>query len=161
MADDDVIAQAEALERALKERLMKLPEYRAWVMASNMVTALKSGNMDIQVLGTGAALAIPRALDNSPPRKLRLNLSRPSQGDAAEAVLKEAGRPMTTPEIVAGIRAKGAKVGGQDPLINVSSTLSRDDRFIAMRHGQSSVWTLARPTLDFGGETGADTPAAD
>ncbi len=163
MSSQSPIAHAEALEAALRERLHRLPEYRDWVMASNMLDALR---------GSAVGGNIKRTFDPERPRQQRLKLNRPSQGDAAEQVIREAGRALTTQEVVDGIKSKGAKVGGQDPLINVSSTLSKDDRFISTRWGRSSVWWLRnepRPpmediddgVLDLGGATGANTPAAD
>jgi hypothetical protein len=66
----------------------------------------------------------------------------------------------------------GVAIGGKDKLINLSSAISKSNRFRTVRiNGVSHWWfkdrelpdtrTTFQPDMDFGGETGAAAPAAD
>jgi hypothetical protein len=58
-------------------------------------------------------------------------------------VLDELAMPVTTADLLEMVREKGAKVGGNDPLTNLSSSLSRDPRFVPIRVDGKSMWWLA------------------
>lgn len=68
---------------------------------------------------------------------------RASQGDAAEAVLREAKEPMTIRPLLDAVTARGVEVRGEDPLANFRSTLSRDDRFKSIMRNGGYYWWFA------------------
>jgi hypothetical protein len=89
----------------------------------------------------------------------------PTHANAAIAVLTRSGHPMPLSALLPLAREEGAKINGQDPEINFSSSLSRNGRLRSVRYEGRSCWWLAdRPfqgEKDFGGATGANSPTAD
>lgn len=63
-----------------------------------------------------------------------------TQLDAAVQAIAEAGKPLTTGELVEAARKLGAHVGGKDPRINLGSSLSRDERFKSVQWGDGRAW---------------------
>ena len=77
-----------------------------------------------------------------------------SQGDASALVLHEAGKPLPINIILPRVREKGAQVAGADPLTNLSSSLSRDERFVSVRIDGVAHWTFRNdPRTAFAGVT--------
>jgi hypothetical protein len=75
----------------------------------------------------------------------RRTSQRISQADAAEIVLRENGKPMTGLQLMPEISAKGAPVS--EKVANLTSTLSRDPRFISVRDNGVYYWWLTRMRL--------------
>lgn len=191
--DQETIAQAEALAMKLRAAVVQTPAYKQWMAAEQLVRTLK-GDTDTALPNLLMLTDLDHSLSNwsrhllnsmTHPSKHRIfygggtavpiKPKKLSQADAAEIALKKARKPLTTAEIVAAIQDEGAHVGGADPLVNVSSTLSKDDRFISQRWGSVSVWWLVgeplpqsdelhQRILELGLESeqaGGDTPAAE
>jgi hypothetical protein len=78
----------------------------------------------------------------------------PSQADAAFEILAETNEPSPVGPLVNMVRGRGATVGGTNPELNLSSSLSRDGRFRSVRfNGRPCWWLKDRPYLgeiDFG-----------
>lgn len=160
----ETIAQAEALALKLRAVVEQTPAYKQWMAAEQLVRSLK-GDDDVVSPSLFLSDYSPVMTSNFTRHLLNYLAHRPdsgkhifygggeaipmppkpkklSQADAAEIVLRRAMRPMPTPEIVEAIQAEGAQVGGSDPLVNVSSTLSKDARFVSQRWGSQSAWWL-------------------
>ncbi|MER8484122.1 hypothetical protein [Mesorhizobium sp. M1322] len=98
----------------------------------------------------------------------------PSQPEAAGRILSDYG-PTTTADILEMIKEFGVTVSGNDPLINLSSSLSKSGHFRSIRiNGVPHWWFKDRPlpsasskeaigtgSLEFGGLTDAGASAAD
>ncbi len=70
---------------------------------------------------------------------------RPLADEVAD-VLRDAGEPLHTSEILTRLTAKGVAVTGQRPATNIAATLFRNPRFI---NTGGNVWALAEvPTPD-------------
>lgn len=67
---------------------------------------------------------------------------RPSQGDAAEMALRQQREPMSIGRLIEAAMAKGAEIGGSDPLANFRSAVSKDSRFYTIRKGSGYLWWL-------------------
>jgi hypothetical protein len=79
--------------------------------------------------------------------------ARPSHADAAERVLKEYGQPVSTSDLLEFMKMADVQVGGSAPLVNLSSTLSKDRRFISIRFNGQSCWALSEWQQDSKGAT--------
>ncbi len=74
------------------------------------------------------------------------SLSHMSIKDAAKAMIKERGEPMTAREIFTEIVARGKKPGGKSPIETLRAILrSTDDTF---KKTPDSKWTLADPEAE-------------
>ncbi len=193
--DQETIAQAEALALKLRSVVAQTPAYKQWQAAEQLVRTLKGDTVAVSpmmlaewtpMLTTNFERWLRDSVAHSikPPTGHRYygggivvpnKPKKLSQADAAEIALKKAQKPLTTAEVVAAIQEEGAHVGGADPLVNVSSTLSKDERFVSHRWGSASVWWLVgepipasaelhQRILELGLESeqaGCDTPAAE
>ena len=65
-----------------------------------------------------------------------------SQGDAAEMVLRVSRMPLSIAPLMEAVLEKGAEIGGTDPLNNFRSTISKDERFYSVKHGNFYYWWL-------------------
>lgn len=74
---------------------------------------------------------------------------RLSHAEAAEIALREAKQPLQTPQLLDAAKAAGAEIGGNDPLNNFRSTISKDDRFNSVKKSGSNYWWI----------TGLDLPS--
>lgn len=81
---------------------------------------------------------------------------RPSQSDAAEAALREKGEPLPTGRLMEAAQERGATVGGKDPLANIRSTLSKDDRFYSLMRNNMYFWWLSGVPLPSGWQEAPD-----
>lgn len=67
--------------------------------------------------------------------------------DAALAALKKAGRPMQSLELLEAAREEGAVIGGNRPIINLTSSLSRSDQIESVRINGIPHWWIVGRTL--------------
>lgn len=67
---------------------------------------------------------------------------KPSQGDAAEFVLRQARKPLPIGHLFEAAIERGAAIGGSDPLANFRSAVSKDNRFYTLRRGNGYFWWL-------------------
>src|SRR5579872_671719 len=56
---------------------------------------------------------------------------RQSYSGAAEIILVEGGEPMTGADLMAALPSKGITLGGADPKINFTSSMSKSGKFIS------------------------------
>jgi hypothetical protein len=78
---------------------------------------------------------------------------------AAIAVLKEAGQPVSTEEMAERLRERGVDIGGRDP---ISTLYARLRRARALDYDRRFGWRLVEPRQEIGtaGPPSADEPAA-
>jgi len=125
-------------------RLMSNPDYRALV-------ALDKAIAEVQGAPVEHALSALNVETGSPVLGRPTLHTMPSHANAAIAVLKRNGRPMPLSDLLPLVREEGAAVNGKDPEINLSSSLSRNDRLRSVRYkGRSCWWLKDRP---YPGET--------
>lgn len=83
------------------------------------------------------------SISPKPPKKneVFLDVSSLSQADAAHVLLtKVLKEPVIVANLVRALLAHGITVGGNNPNINLSSTLSRDSRFRSVRYKDRASW---------------------
>lgn len=140
-------AEAEWLDRARQLRA------EAWdaVQASSAYVAFK--RFDDLVVDMGGTSLISendaaaswksttlRAVDAA-ARRLS-DQKKLSQGDAAEIVLRQVREPLPVARLLEAVVKRGVAIGGADPLSNFRSSISKDDRFYALRKGSLYFWWL-------------------
>ena len=133
----------QALRDQLRERLAANEDYRALLVVEAGIDELRKAAAPRQVKRHDVG-------SNRPPR----------QSDIAYQILDQAGRPLTIAELVDRFAQEGHPVGGNDPKMNLASTLSKDDRFESVKIGGLSRWWIQGRVLElfqreFGG---AQTP---
>lgn len=115
-------------ERArLLERLSSVPDFAQLQLVERLLASLGS-SPDVGKDGAadGETVAISRNVDADPR-------------DIAYRVLQESSSPMTIGALLRELTSRGAHIGGSIPRANLSTLLSRDDRFHSVgRDG----WTL-------------------
>lgn len=72
---------------------------------------------------------------------------RISQSDAAEAALKARGNPLPVGRLLEAALEKGATIGGENPLANFRSTLSKDPRFYSFKRNNMYFWWVNTVSL--------------
>lgn len=72
---------------------------------------------------------------------------KPSQGEAAEIALMKHGRPLHISVFLEAAVDSGAEVGGENPLANFRSTVSKDPRFVTIKRDGQYFWWLAHVAL--------------
>jgi hypothetical protein len=152
------------LRDEFSRRLMSIPDYRALIALDKAIAEVER----TPVRSSSSMPDIQAKPPPEPPKHFSLDASTghfQSHGNAAIAVLKRNEQPMPLSALLPLVREEGARVNGKDPEINLSSSLSRNERLRSVRYEGRSCWWLAdRPfqgEKDFGGTTGAGTPAAD
>jgi hypothetical protein len=70
-----------------------------------------------------------------------------SKADAAVELLRSIDKPLSTREVLERLGSRGYPTGGKDPLVNLSSTLSRDKRLHNVRFEGERCWWLANRPL--------------
>jgi hypothetical protein len=118
-----------ALRAQIEARLQESEDYRA----------LKALDKALADLGHASKEQVGSPLIRQ-PRRVSDGLSH---ADAAEKVMDQIGEPIPIADLVSRVREMGAHVGGQDPNINLSSTLSKDPRFRSVRYQGRKAWWLA------------------
>jgi hypothetical protein len=113
----------------------------------------------------GAALSINQ--ENLPPNAVQRRETETSSRlgqkglmteQAAIAVLKEAGKQVSTEEMAERLRERGVDIGGRDP---ISTLYARLRRARALDYDRRLGWRLAEPRQEIGtaGRPSADDPA--
>ena len=124
--DPDAVAAMRALRDSLRRKLEESEEYRALVALEEAIAKV--------VKPLPAASAPKHGVEERRPT---------SQAEAAWLALQNAGKPLTIAELIKELSEAGVTVGGANPKINLSSTLSRDERFVSMKWNNSACWWLA------------------
>lgn len=93
----------------------------------------------------GASRITPKIAANSPAGRAIVGavgerLRRQTQAGAAEEVLSETGSPMTVHQLMEAVPSKGVTLGGADPQVNFTSSLSKSGKFRSVRQGGNYWW---------------------
>jgi hypothetical protein len=70
-----------------------------------------------------------------------------SHGDAAELVLRQHKEPLPIGRLMEAVTKKGVDIGGNDPLNNFRSTVSKDARFRSCKRNNTYFWWLTNDPL--------------
>lgn len=115
----------------------------------SQVAVPKSGDLSAAE-GPGETTGVERRLQKligktakSQPR------SKISHAEAAYIALVKAGNPLTSSALLKAAREEGAIIGGKLPLVNLTSTLSRNDEFVNFRFNGVPHWWLADKPLPY------------
>jgi len=94
-----------------------------------------------------------KPVEKSKPKRTkprgRQQKRRPGHASLVFDMISESGRPLTAAELVAALEAAGSPVGGEKKTTNLSSVLSKDERFTSVMWPPSSHtrawWLTDRP----------------
>jgi hypothetical protein len=136
------------------------PDFAAFKALDDAVVALGGATLIV-----GNAAAAPRTASPRPhvtvsgrgDGAVAGEFRKISQTNAAAAALKGVGNPLSANFLMEEARSFGAVVGGEKPLVNFTSSLSKDDRFYSFRKEGNYYWWLTNEPLPPGWkETGSD-----
>lgn len=155
-----------ALRAKIESRLMDNPDYRALVALDRAIAEVSNPDWHSASREVVPGGGKPLKRDGGEPSQKPL-----TQPEATARLLNEHG-PMPTSAILERIGDLGVTVSGADPVINLSSSISKSGQFKSVRiNGVSHWWfkdrelpnvrTAFEPAMDFGGQTDAFAPAAD
>ena len=141
------------LQRALERRDAALREAAEW-------DAFIRRYEDLQTESPVAAPLVP--LDQKPERQGASSASgriTETERVAAE-IIKEAGRPVTTRDLLVELERRGVEVGGKHPFSTLSARLTRAPTLTGTRGVGWSLKTEARQTNETAGPSQGEEPAA-
>jgi len=132
-------------------RLQQSPDYRALVSLDGAIRQLRES---VTIVAKDESETTPSAPPSAPlpasgtgPDKPTGVLAGYSHANGAYKAFRDLKRPMTIAELVSTLAANGLVVGGSDPHVNLSSTLSKDDRFESVRWNGRRCWWLRGVSL--------------
>ncbi len=136
-ANQEALAGLDQLIAAAKARLTKNPDYIA-------LAAFEKARAEIVGVGglpserpMTAAPVIYRSAEGIPKKV--------SQLAGAAAALEKAGHPLQTRVLMEGAREAGAIIGGDNPMVNFGSSLSKSDKFRSVKwQGEYAWWFTDR-----------------
>jgi hypothetical protein len=142
--------RTEALRDEMFVALQEVELFRAVQALDDAVCAL-GGQRRITRQGSGPERSLVKAAwrpregvpANQPGKPLTREVTRLSQPDAAEMVLREAGVPLPVRDLLPLIEAKGVTMNASDPIASLGSQLSRNpDRFESIRLNNIYHWWI-------------------
>jgi hypothetical protein len=121
---------------------------RAMLQARTAITGLGPSQATLAALGALVPMMEPGdSIEQTSADSYALRRRRPSQADAAAMGLSEAGAPLGTRALIPFVEKHGQPVGGDDPVLNLSSIMSKDPRFESIEwRGTRAWWFKGRPT---------------
>ena len=136
LLEKTVLLREEALEelaaspayatfKALDDAVMRMGGVPKLLFEANEI-----GGIARQIFGRATKAALP---ENGKRR----------HGDAAELALRSAREPLPISRLMDEAAEHGAEIGGNDPLNNFRSTVSKDPRFRSLRRNNLYFWWLA------------------
>lgn len=125
--------------------------FKAFIALDDAVVAMGGERLPITASLDSAVTAVSSIYSRMPRNP---NGKRVSQGDAAAMVLEERG-PTQGVDLLDAIPDKGGNVGGDKPMINLTSTMSKDPRFASIRRDGNYFWWFANRPLPENWNTGA------
>lgn len=136
---------SELLERtaALRDEALeavKASKPYAVFKALDEATVLAGGVSSLANPAPASRAARSRKRKATAPNRAAGDASRVPHGDAADEALSESGEPLHIVALMEAAKAKGAKIGGDNPVNNFRSTLSKDDRFRSVQHNNAFFW---------------------
>jgi len=141
MTDATIIDQTEALVRAAWSDLAQTRAYKA-MMETVQYKSWQALNSALRTMKQSADKVTPAEEFAPPPGKAKAIFPRLSQAGVARRALVKAGRPMSTSELITRLEEMGYPVGGENPELNLSSTLSRSETIVSVKHEGISKWWI-------------------
>lgn len=138
MTEQTILDQTEALVRAAWTTLSMTEEYKA-MQSTPQYQAWQALNAALSTIKKQGGKPVA---DVFAPPPARARFPRLTQVGAAKRVLRLAGRPMTTAELLSKMADIGYPVGGENPELNLSSTLSRSDNVTSVKENGVSKWWI-------------------
>lgn len=132
-------------DEALSE-LQQTKEFAAFIALDDAVSMIGGERLPIVASLDASVAAFSKIYDRIPSN---LTGKRVSQGDATALVLEERG-PSQIVDLLNIIPDKGGFVGGEKPAINLTSTLSKDQRFVSIRKNGNYFWWFSGRDLPEG-----------
>ena len=153
------LQQMRALRQAIEARLLETEDFRAYQALTRAISEMEAARPkqgDVFKQGAPVRNAFAGIVDQRTAERL-------SQADAAAAALKQAGQPLHIADLLPLVRQWGATVAGNEPSVNLSSSLSRDNRFRSLRLSGRHFWWLANEAIppEFGGSTEEEEASLD
>lgn len=140
-----------ALRDEALDEMRKTEAFKAFIALDDAVVAMGGERLPVTDSIDSAVTAVSNIYSRMPRNP---NGKRVSQGDAAAMVLEERG-PTPGVDLLDAIPDKGGNVGGDKPMINLTSTMSKDSRFVSVRRDGSYFWWFADRPLPENWNTGA------
>ncbi|MHA0316996.1 hypothetical protein ACXY7D_03425 [Sphingomonas melonis] len=146
------MAESSWLEKA---RAVRQEAYEA-LLASQPYAAFKAFDDAVVALGGSPLFETPdpsSSLRATASRVLDAVVKRAGEGrklpqaDAAEIALRQQREPMPIGRLMEAAIERGAEIGGNDPLNNFRSTMSKDKRFRPCRRNNMYFWWLTGEPL--------------
>ncbi|TCP71278.1 MULTISPECIES: hypothetical protein [unclassified Sphingomonas] len=146
MVDSSWLEKARDLRQQAYEALQATPAYAAFKAFDDAVVGLGGAPFfEASPHAQPVKVAAARALDAAVKRTA--DSRKLSQGDAAELVLMQHQEPLPIVRLMEEVQAKGAEIGGTDPLNNFRSTVSKDPRFRTSKRNNMYFWWLTDQPL--------------
>ena len=148
--DNSILQKTIALRAEVWRELTNSPAFQSFKALDTAVAAMGGRRILADESAEPIKAVQPARTDSATPRR------RSSQGDAAEAALRDAGIPMTIRTLLEFVTANGIVIRGADPLANFRSSLSRDARFKSIMRQGLYFWWLTGVELPEGWEEATD-----
>ena len=136
-------SESSALDRLLdlrtevEARLFENSDYKMFVALSRAIADI-TGDAPPMLSGS-----LPLATVVKPAKGQAADVAGLSQPDAAHVLLQKVlAEPQLIANLVKALNAHGIRVGGANPNINLSSILSKDDRFRSVRYKDRQCWWI-------------------
>ena len=111
----------------------------AWVLDEAVVRLGGPSRMGIKIAAaSGSAAATGNAIAYADA--IRERTRRLTQTSAAELVLRERGGPTTGADLMAALPSKGVTIGGENPTVNFTSSMSKSGKFESHRRDGKYYW---------------------
>jgi hypothetical protein len=135
--NDDELAMLVELRNAAEARLRTNPDYIKLCALRRAIAAIAGEDEPEpdQILSMTPS--------SSKRGQVSVDVSSLSQPDAAHVLLQKVlAEPQLIANLVKALNAHGVRVGGTNPNINLSSILSKDDRFRSVRYKERKCWWI-------------------
>ncbi|MCJ8507777.1 hypothetical protein MUU53_07605 [Rhizobium lemnae] len=121
----ETLSAIKGVRDSIRRKLQSNPDFIALIALDKVIAEIEgTSKADANHLRSSATLSIPRSL---------------TQPEAAAKLLEQHG-PLTTADILARIGSFGVTVSGNDPAVNLSSSLSKSGQFQSIRMNGASHW---------------------
>ena len=144
----DFVNLTAALRDQAWEALQTSTEYNAFKALDDAVVRLGGTSIVAEPAATPINKVIARVLDEA--QQKAATQRKITQADVAENVLRQKGVPMPTEQFMEAAIKAGAGVGGNNPINNFRSVLSRDNRFESIMREGLYFWWLKDTALPSG-----------
>ena len=129
MPTNEVLKSSKARLASLRKKLQASEDFREFEFLQQFVDTYP----DFLTNGEKAPATKPR------PGKTR---KVESSADASLRILEDKGHPVLGRELVGTLPTYGKTVGGKQPVTNLASTLSKDNRFVSVQWGGVKCWWI-------------------